>query len=209
MMDAHKASRRQNTADPLMKNTRGDSAQADNSLIVTDHEIPETWLKPSASLTRFIPNETLETGNVRSMAPPRFGVRVGDIGLLVPEGMHSEVVEEARLYPLPTAPLWFRGLINLRGTLVPVFNLSVLFQMVEPDPKVTNLLVLNTDEQALGFLIDGLPVTLDITQRLEHPSLLPPILRDHTQRVYLQDGGIWVEIDFDGFFRSASSQNLV
>ena len=56
------------------------------------------------------------------MAPIRFGFRVGSIGLLVPAGMLSELVDDTEVYPLPTTPAWFHGLINLRGGLVPVFD---------------------------------------------------------------------------------------
>jgi twitching motility protein PilI len=185
------------------------------NLTVTEHaaagasgEVPGTWLNPSEALTRFVPSETLEERNIRAMTPLRFGARLGDIGLLVPPGMLSEVVEDAKIYPLPTAPQWFQGLINLRGSLVPVFNLKCLFQMDAQDTETTNLLVLNSEEEAVGFLIDGLPVTLDARQRLEQVPLLPPVLREHAQAVFAQDGGIWVEVDFDGFFRTASSLPL-
>jgi twitching motility protein PilI len=169
---------------------------------------PKNWLKPSEALTRFVPDKPSEDRNARSMKLLRFGVCIGDIGLLVPAGMHSELVEHTRIYPLPTAPHWFLGLINLRGTLVPVFDLKALFQMDNPATQKTSLLVLNKDEQAVGFLIDDLPVALSNTRRLTHFPILPTVLRGHAQIVYVQDDRIWVEFEFDGFFHEVSALNV-
>lgn len=166
------------------------------------------WLKPSEALTRFVPDESSVDRNIRSLEPLRFGVRVGDIGLLVPAGMHSELVEDTRIYPLPTAPGWFLGLINLRGTLVPVFDLKVLFRMDITAEQNASLLVLNSDELAVGFLIDALPETLHTTQRLAQVPMLPTVLQEHAQVVYVQDGRVWVELEYDAFFHAVSGLNI-
>lgn len=182
---------------------------------MTDHadsdassDVAGPWLSPSEALTRFVPGGQMEAEGVRAIAPIRFGVRIGDIGLLVPSGMLSELLDSAEIYPMPTTPLWFRGLINLRGNLVPVFDLKTLFEMGDQSAETTNLLVLNTGEEAVGILIDGLPVTLDATQSLDHFPPLPPVLRESSQAVYMWDEEVWVEFDFDGLFRSAARQTV-
>ena len=171
-------------------------------------EVLESWLCPSEALTRFVPTGTIQNNDARPITPNRFGARVGDIGLLVPMGMLSEVVEEPKIYPLPTTPQWFHGLINLRGSLVPVYNLKLLFQLDDQGTESTNLLVLNIGEAAVGFLIDGLPVTLTAIQRMEQFPMLPPVLRDYGQAIYVQDGAVWVDFEFDEFFRAASAQTV-
>jgi len=162
------------------------------------------WLSPSEALTRFVPGRRRQA--VRDRVPTRFGFRIGDIGLLVPTGMLSELVEETEVYPLPTTPIWLRGLINLRGGLVPVFDLRALFSMGEGSGAAPHLLVLNQGTQAVGVLIGGLPRSVDIGQRLLQFPPLPTILREHCQAVYMQDQEIWVEFDFDGFFRAVGGR---
>ena len=162
-----------------------------------------TRLSPSQALTRFIPSRTDQSADKQTAEPIRFGARVGNIGLLVPKGMLSELVEEITVYPLPTTPPWLQGLINLRGSLVPVFDLKALFKIDEWSSEKSNLLVLNTGEKAVGILIDGLPVTLQAAQSLQQDPLLPPVLRDHRRAVYVKDAEVWVDYDFDGFFRAA------
>lgn len=170
------------------------------------NEVVGSLLSPSEALTRFVPGGTMQAGEARAVAPIRFGARVGDIGLLIPLGMLSELVEDAEIYPLPTTPPWFQGLINLRGSLVPVFDLKALFGNVGQKVERTNLLVLNSREEAVGILIDGLPMTLDVAQPNEQLPLLPPVLREYSQAVYVRGEEVWVEFDFDGLFRAAGSQ---
>ena len=119
---------------------------------------------------------------MRETAPTRFGFQVGDIGLLVPTGMRSELVEETEIYPLPTTPTWFPGLINLRGGLVPVFDLRRLFKIDDLAGRKPGLLVLNTGTEAVSVLIDSLPLPVDIDLPLEQPPPLPKILSEHSHR---------------------------
>ena len=164
------------------------------------------WLSPSEALSRFVPQRQTQRREAREVAPIRFGFRVGDIGLLVPAGMLSELVEETEVYPLPTAPVWFPGLINLRGGLVPVFDLKKLFNMEDSVGEKPNLLVLNAEAEAVSVLIDGLPLTLDTSRHVEQSPPLPEILREHSQAVYAREQEIWVDFDFDGLFRAVGSR---
>jgi len=122
--------------------------------------------------------------------------------MLVPSGTLSELTENTEVYSLPTTPAWFKGLINLRGALVPVFDLKGLFGTDDQNGDKPNLLVLNAGAEAVGVFIDGLPVTVDTSKRLPQAPPLPAILRDHSQAVYVRGHEIWVEFDFEGLFQA-------
>ncbi len=169
-------------------------------------EVEGPWLSPGEALTRFAIRPQAPQPGARDVAQIRFGFRVGKIGLLLPAGMISELVEEIEIYPLPTTPIWFPGLINLRGALVPVFDLKKLFNLEDPGEGRPNLLVLNTGAEAVSILIDGLPLTLDTSRRVEQWPPLPAILREHSNTVYVREQEIWVDFDFDGFFRAVGNR---
>lgn len=178
----------------------------------TQDELARLWLSPSEALTRFVPQRQTQQQAAPEVTPIRFGFRVCDIGLLVPTKMRSELVEETKVYPIPTTPIWFPGLINLRGGLVPVFDLKKLFDMDDMGGEKPNLLVLNAEADAVSVLIDGLPLTFDTNQSVAEPPWqlpLPEILREHSQAVYLREQEIWVDFDFDGFFRAVGSRIAV
>ena len=204
-MDADKWVRQKKCAESLTKDGQENSTLTEHFHATVSLVEPRSWCTPSEALSCFIPNETLKGRDIQARAPLRFGARVGNIGLLIPEGVISELVEDSKIYQLPTAPHWFQGLTNLRGNLVPVFNLKRLLEMDIAAKEISKLLVLNIAGETVGFLIDGLPVSVKTDQRLEQAPLLPSILQEHVRSVFVQDEGFWVELDFDGFFRTASS----
>jgi twitching motility protein PilI len=165
------------------------------------------WLSPSEALTRFTPGPSRQTSLAR--APIRFGFRVGDIGLLVPAGMLSELVEETEVFPVPMAPIWLRGLINLRGSLVPVFDLKAVLGMEGRVGEAPRLLVLGGGgTQAVCVMIDDLPLAVPIAERLPQQPPLPALLGEHSRSVYMWQQGPWVELDLDGLLRAVTDRNL-
>jgi purine-binding chemotaxis protein CheW len=69
-------------------------------------------------------------------------------------------VQEIRSYekvtPIPSAPAFLKGVVNLRGVIVPVVDLRVKFGM--PDPRYdsfTVVVVLRLGERTVGVVVDG------------------------------------------------------
>lgn len=162
-------------------------------------------IPPSEALSRFVPSHSQRYRDIRSLTPTRFGFRIGDLGLLVPIGMVSELIEESEIYHLPTTPEWFRGLMNLRGSLVPVFDLKILFEMRTGGIK-SRLLILNERSKAVGVLIDNVPKNVELGQPLPQTPPLPQLLAQYSQGSYVKNQDIWIEFDFDGFFMAVGNQ---
>ena len=181
---------------------------------MTDESASTKWsgntsrfVSPSEALTRFEPGHSQRYRDIRTLTPTRFGFRIGDLGLLVPTGMVSELIEESEVYSLPTTPDWFRGLMNLRGSLVPVFDLKILFEMRTGSIK-SRLLVLNERSKAVGVIIDSPPKTVALGQPLPQTPPLPQLLAQYSQGAYVKNQDIWIEFDFDGFFMAVGNQLL-
>jgi hypothetical protein len=100
--------------------------------------------------------ESNSGGEVQS-APMRYGFRVGACGFLIGAGVVSEVVLQPTLYPLPMAPQSLAGLLNLRGNIVPVFDLRRHLNPHAAGADISRVLVLDPGPAAAGFAIDGLP----------------------------------------------------
>lgn len=164
---------------------------------------------PSEALSSFTLDQSKRYRDVSTVTPTRFGFRVGDLGLLVPIGMVSELLDEADIYHLPTTPEWFRGLINLRGGLVPVFDLKMLFEMQTGTGAKQRLLVLNERMRAVGVLTDAPPRSIALGQPLPQTPPLPPLLSQYSRGAYVKNQDIWVEFNFDGFFQAVGNQLLV
>jgi twitching motility protein PilI len=165
---------------------------------------PQRWLNPSAALNRFKPPRGATIG----IAPverqrARYGFRVGSIGLLVGQDTVSEVVEQTSVYPLPNTPSWLVGLVNLRGNLVPVFDIKQFFDLEDGNTQdKRRLLILDRGYKAAGVLIDGLPQPAATRYVLSRLPPLPAALRTHVAKAFTQDDRIWLEFDHEGFFQS-------
>ncbi len=170
-------------------------------------------LKPSEALTRLQP-DSIEDNNseVKSSVfeQIRYGFKLGAIGLLTPPGMVCEVMQMQQIFPVPNAPAWLSGLINLRGNLVPVVNLSGLLGIEDNDETKNtlhselNMLVIGSDVKAVAVIIKGLPQPVS-TER--HESELPPIADMAKQFVinaYSYRQRIWIDIDLEPYLMSLS-----
>ncbi|NJN45178.1 MAG: chemotaxis protein CheW [Candidatus Competibacteraceae bacterium] len=168
----------------------------------------DNWLNPSAALTRFNPPEgavtTIQAAERRQRA--RYGFQVGDIGLLINQDTTSEIIEEVPIYPIPHMPRWLPGLINLRGNLLPVFNLKQFFGLGQDSLEKQWLLILGAGEQAVCLFADGLPRVVATTHPLERVPPLPVALRPHVSKTYAYEGIVWSEFDHERFFSSVTAQ---
>ncbi len=69
-------------------------------------------------------------------------------------------VQEIRGYEKPTtianAPAFIKGVINLRGTIVPVVDLRIKFQVGKAEyTPFTVVIILNIAERVVGIVVDG------------------------------------------------------
>ena len=158
-------------------------------------------LTPVDALTRFSPTK-LARGTLRAyeVAHLRYGVRVANLGLLVPAGIMSEVVEALPVHPMPNAATWFAGMVNLRGNLIPVFDLKTL--LTGSGAGLQRLLVLDRGERAAAIPIDELPKPVDVQQRSTQVPPVPSEIESYLRRSYLDDGEIWIDLDFAALFEA-------
>lgn len=174
----------------------------------TTTDVNDRWLTPSAALNRYKPPEGVAIG----MHPPtavrhaRFGFRVGQLRFLINPDTHSEVIIHIPIAPLPSVPVWFMGVMNLRGNLLPVFDLHQLLDVGERGRNKQTVLVLDQGSDMVGVAIDGLPesVTPDLALRS-----LPPLheaLQEHVSAAYTTDDTIWLDFDHQGFFTTLGRQ---
>lgn len=158
-------------------------------------------LSPGDALARFDPPKEELGGNDSYAVAQRYGFHVGGIGLLIRPDTVAEMFEQATIFPIPNASPWLRGLINLRGNLVPVYDLRMLLEAAdENEQPAQRLLILDRGDNMVGLLIDGLPQAIRGTGKPTHIPPLPSALKRHVSEAYAGDGTIWLEFDHRGFF---------
>ena len=135
-----------------------------------------------------------------------YGFRIGELGLLALPESHSECLRNYRIYPVPNTHPWFRGMINLRGDLLPVFDLD---RLLFPDNEALDrqiILVLDKGEHAVGIVVEDYPCAIDGLQPLSSIPSIPELFRGHCLSAYATPGSVWVEFNHRSFFYSLSTK---
>ncbi len=86
-----------------------------------------------------------------------------------------EVLEFSRVTKVPRAPDYMRGVINLRGSVVPVVDLRLQFAMQETEPTVDTCIVIvevQIDDQptVLGALADSVQEVIEFGRDQLEPA---------------------------------------
>ncbi|MBC7982464.1 MAG: chemotaxis protein CheW [Candidatus Obscuribacterales bacterium] len=138
------------------------------------------------------------------------GLRIGNLGLLVAHDSGGELLEEARIYPLPSTPAWCRGLINLRGQLIPAFDLHECFNLTRLRPLRQWWLILGKDADALAIAIDALPQSLLVHEAaIIRPEAIPDDLRAYVGQAYRVAEELWLEFRHRDFFLSLAGSRAI
>jgi purine-binding chemotaxis protein CheW len=93
--------------------------------------------------------------------------------------------------PLPHAPAYVRGVINLRGAVLPIVDLAMRFGLglTEPTPRSV-IIVVQVYQQVVGLLVDAVS---DILTTLEAsmqptPDIASDMAKTFVKGVYAVDG---------------------
>lgn len=164
----------------------------------------EEWYLPTAALSRFRPPK----GEAFNKAGPareevRYGFRIGSLGLLIKPRTASEIVPMVPIASIPNSPPWLLGMINLRSTLVPVFDLKLICALDDGDRQGQPMvLVLDKGDMAVGTVVDGYPRAVSALNRIPRLPKLPTALQRHVSAGYLRGEELWLEFDHAHFFAS-------
>jgi twitching motility protein PilI len=165
------------------------------------------WLSPSEALQRFSPPQDLLWHDAQQDKPDsRYGYRIGALRLLIKRSSGSEVLRGPAVSSLPGSVPWLLGIMNLRGSVVPVFDLaSLLGVKAATSKRAPIVLVLDKGDDALGVVIDDFPQALKQLRPIVGMPQLPAQLQEHIAGAFIKDDDIWLDFQHQGFFRKLSS----
>lgn len=99
----------------------------------------------------------------------------------------TEIIGIQSITEVPDMPAHVRGVINLRGKVIPVMDVRLRFGMPErPYDDRTCIVVINIDGQAVGLVVDRVSEVLDIPKDDIEP---PPAVRKGEESRFIQGMG--------------------
>jgi purine-binding chemotaxis protein CheW len=99
----------------------------------------------------------------------------------------TEIIGIQKITEVPDMPDYVRGVINLRGKVIPVMDVRTRFRMPprEYDER-TCIVVVNVEEKAVGLVVDQVNEVADIPEGQIEP---PPSTRQGSGSRYIQGMG--------------------
>ena len=124
-------------------------------------------------------------------------------------GVEILKVQEIRGYDtvtrLPDAPAYIKGVINLRGTIVPVIDMRLKFHLAAEYTVLTVMIVLNVGDRVVGMVVDSVSdvVRLCDEQIRAVPELGATIDRQFLTGIGTLDERMLILLDIERLMTSA------
>lgn len=89
----------------------------------------------------------------------------------------QEIKSLAHVAPIPNAPAYIKGVLNLRGTIIPIVDLRLRFSMQPREyDRFTVIIVVAVADKQIGLVVDSVSDVLDI--RVQDIDDSPPLADD-------------------------------
>jgi len=96
----------------------------------------------------------------------------------------TEIVGMQPVTKVPESPAYMKGIINLRGVIIPVIDARLKFKKdpVEYDER-TCIVIINIDQISVGLIVDNVNEVVNIADEFISP---PPVIRTGSEKGYIK-----------------------
>ena len=120
----------------------------------------------------------------------------GDLVLYISTKHVIEIINKHTITTLPLMPPYIKGVINLRGQILPVVDIEHRMGKESLDStEKTCIIVLEIDSVALGIIVDSVRQVIDIDLKQVRPIPLKRQQKLLDGMVTMDDGSVFMSID--------------
>jgi len=132
-------------------------------------------------------------------------------------GIQISKVRAILTYPpitaIPDASEWVKGVINLRGEVVPIIDLRIRFRTnLEPEytDRTITIAVETEDDRMIGLVVDEVSdmVTVDLESFFQAPDMGSSISPEYIKGLFRQDDKMIVILDVERILDITEMQQL-
>mgnify|MGYP000120850151 FL=1 len=127
----------------------------------------------------------------------------------------KEIVRVQDIRPIPNAPSYVEGIINLRGEIIPIINLHKRFHIKkavvgEDEELLSGFIIIDVEGMKLGVVIDKIArvVTIENEQIQAPPQMLSGIGAEYIQGVIQNEEGYLIILDIRRLFNPKELQKI-
>lgn len=106
----------------------------------------------------------------------------------------NKILKMTPITRVPKANEFVRGVINLRGNVVPIINLRKKFKGEEKAvDDTTRIIILTIDDNRFGIIVDNVTEVIRInTEDIEEPNLIDSLDKKYVEGVGKYDGRLLI-----------------
>jgi len=132
---------------------------------------------------------------------------IGDTNYGLPLAMALEILNIQPITRLPCVSPYIKGIVNLRGKVIPVLDVRAKLGMVERGyDDATCIIVIDLHDMHIGLIADRVSEVLTVPQ--ENIIAPPKNSASYIDSVSDLDGKTVLNLDCEAFFRDDLDQNL-
>ena len=120
----------------------------------------------------------------------------GDLILYISTRHVIEILNNYSITNLPLVPPYIKGIINLRGQVLPVVDIQMRMGKSEAEAgNETCIIVLDIDSVSLGIIVDSVRQVIDIDLKDVRPIPLKRQQKLLDGMVTMEDGSVFMSVD--------------
>lgn len=130
----------------------------------------------------------------------------------------KEIVKVQTVRPIPNAPYYVEGIINLRAEIIPIINLHKRFHLKAIEKNVDDdfedeggFIILDIEGNKIGIIIDRVArvITVDRGDIKPPPQMLCGIGTEYIEGVVRQDSSYLIILDTRKIFSAGELQKII
>jgi purine-binding chemotaxis protein CheW len=96
--------------------------------------------------------------------------KLGDEDYGIEIGQVREIIRKREITPMPRQPPYVEGVINVRGTIIPVVNLKKRFGLPLDASKHPHTIIVESGDGLIGMLVDAVSEVIRVPADQIHPT---------------------------------------
>ena len=137
---------------------------------------------------------------------------VNKFKLSIPIGSVKEIVRMVQIETIPRQPPFIEGIINFRGTHIPIIDLRKRFLVKKFEPWTHNsrIVVIHYNSKLIGLIVDEVDAVKNISLNTDIDEFIDQIyIKEHfVESVSEDENGLIINIDVNELF-SEIEENLL
>lgn len=111
-----------------------------------------------------------------------------------------EIIRMQTITKVPDVPSFVEGIINLRGTVIPIIDLKKRLKLKLTDyDDDTRIIIIKINEKSVGFIVDSVTEVLHVENDSikEAPDIIAGIGKEYIESVVSYDDRLIINLDLE------------